>query len=108
MEAPDKVVAGTDREGVVAKAAEATVAKAAEATVAVVKAAEAKVVVAQAAVVVVVKAVAVVMVKVAIETRSKEIVIQDQSAVGIATPGNGAEAQEQVVEEEPVAGLNQQ
>ena len=57
MEAPDKVVAGTDREGVVAKAAEATVAKAAEATVGVVKVAA-----------------------LVIEARSKEIVIRDQSA----------------------------
>ena len=97
---PDKVVAGTDREGVVAKAAEATVAKAAEATVAEVKAAEDKVVVAQAAVVVVVK--------VAIETRSREIVILDQSAGVIATPGNEVEDQELAVEDDLVVGLMRQ
>jgi hypothetical protein len=99
LEAPDKAAAATV---VVAKAAAAmvAVAKAAAATVAVVMAA--------AATAAVVKAAAVVVAKEAIETRSKEIVIQDKSAEGIVTPGNGAEAQEQVAEEEPVVVLNQQ
>ena len=95
-EAPDKVVAGMDREGVVVKAAEATVA--------VVKAAASKVVVAQAAAVVMVK----VVVKVAIETRSKEIVILAQSAEGTATPDNEVEDQELAAEDDLVVGLMRQ
>jgi hypothetical protein len=94
LEAPDKVVAGMDRMVVVGKAAAAAVA--------VVKAAATVVAAPEAAAVVVAKAVAAVMVKVATGTRNKETVTQDQSAEGIATLGNEAEAQEQVVEEELV------
>ena len=99
MEAPDKVVAGMDRVVVVGKAAAAAVA--------VVKAAATVVAAPEAAAVVVAKAVAAVMVKVATGTRNKETVTQDQSAEGIATLGNEAEAQEQVVEEELVVVLMQ-
>ena len=85
----DKVVAETDRAVVVARAAAAMV------------------VVAKVAVVVV-KVAAEEDEMMAIETRSKEIVIQDQSAGAMATPDNAVEDQELEVEDDRVVALMQQ
>ena len=84
----DKVVAETDRAVVVAMAA-------------------AMGVVAKVAVVVV-KVVAEEDEMIAIETRNKEIVIQDQSAEAMATPDNAVEDQELEVEDERVVASMQQ
>ena len=88
-EGMDKVVAEMDRAVVVARAAAAMV------------------VVAKVAVVVV-KVAAEEDEMIAIETRNKEIVIQDQSAEAMATPDNAVEDQELEVEDERVVASMQQ